>query len=283
MASILTAIARACMLRMTGAEGEPPLDSFYSRHFQSDAEARQYETGEYAPASYSSLLFEIECQQLQEVIAALRQAKPTLQCLDFASGTGRITAFLESHVDSVTGIEISPQMCEIARTKVRNARIVCTDILAPGAAIEGKYDLITAFRFFLNIEPSLRLAALRALANRLRDSDSLLVFNNHGNLWSHKPLLWPYHALRRLGRGRTVAGNYLSSRALLGLLPASGLQRVRTMGCGFYSPKILKLISYDKALSMERRIAGSRALSPWSVNQMYVTKLAGATAPAATV
>lgn len=250
----------------------------YSQHFQNDAEARQYEAAEYARLGYSSLLFEIECQQLQEVIAALRRVKPTVQALDFASGTGRITAFLENHVDAVTGIEISEQMCSVARTKVRQARILCADILAPGAAVEGKYDLITAFRFFLNVEPALRRVALRALAGRLRDSDSLLVFNNHGNLWSHKLLLWPYHALRRLGKGRAVAGNYLSSRRMLALLPQSGLQIIRTMGCGFYSPKILKLMAYDRALRMERRIAASRGLSPWCVNQMYVTKLAGRSA-----
>jgi SAM-dependent methyltransferase len=254
------------------------LNQSYSQHFRNDAEARRYETGEYAPFSYASLLYEIECQQLQEVIAALRQSKPTLQCLDFASGTGRITAFLENHVDAVTGIEISEQMCTVARTKVRQARILCADILAPGAAVEGKYDLITAFRFFLNVEPALRLVALRALAGRLRDSDSLLVFNNHGNLWSHKLLLWPYHALRRLGKGRVLAGNYLSSRRMLALLPQAGLQIFRTMGCGFYSPKILKLVSYERALRMERRIAASRGLSPRCVNQMYLTKLAASAA-----
>lgn len=244
----------------------------YSKHFQDTAQARQYETGEYAPESYSSLLWEIEQSQLAAVIQRLRRSRPHIAALDFAMGTGRVASFLETHADSVTGVEISPEMCELARKKVRRTEIVCADILSPGAKFEGKFDLITAFRFFLNTEPSLRLTALKALASRLRDRDSLLVFNNHGNLWSHKLLLWPYHFARRIGKSRSVEGNYLTSRQLLHLLPEAGLKLVDVTGCGFYSARILKLKSYDAALRAEKR-AASGALAPFCVNQIYITGL----------
>src|ERR1700677_4590820 len=118
----------------------------YSEHFQNTAEAAQYETGEYAPGSYSSLLWEIEQSQLSAAIQRLRQTRPVISALDFATGTGRIAAFLETHVDSVTGIEISPEMRELARKKIGRAQIICADILSRAIQVEGNYELITAFR-----------------------------------------------------------------------------------------------------------------------------------------
>jgi len=248
------------------------LSEAYSQHFQNDAQARQYETGEYAPGSYSSLLWEIEQAQLAAIIEKLKQSKRHINALDFATGTGRIAAFLETRLDSVTGVEISEEMCELARKKVRQARIVCANILSPTAKVEEKYDFISAFRFFLNVEPSLRLTALKALAARLRDRDSLLVFNNHGNYWSHKLLMWPYHVVRRIGKGRSVKGNYLTTRQIRRLLPGAGLNLLDVRGCGFYSNKILKLRSYDAALRAEQRAARG-VLSPLCVNQLYVVGL----------
>jgi SAM-dependent methyltransferase len=248
------------------------LPECYSNHFQAANQAQEYEKGEYALGTYSSLLWEIERMQLGSLIEQLRRSKPRIAALDFAAGTGRITAFLEKHVDSVTGIEISQEMCELARKKAQRSTLVCADILGSDSKVEEKFDLITAFRFFLNTEPSLRLTALRALAARLRDRDSLLVFNNHGNLWSHKLLMWPYHAARRIGKNRSVKGNYLTSRQIRRLLPEAGLKLLNVNGCGFYSGKILKLRTYNAALLAERRAAGG-ALSPFCVNQMYVAGL----------
>jgi hypothetical protein len=118
----------------------------------------------------------------------------------------------------------------------------------------------------------LRLTALKALAARLRDRDSLLVFNNHGNLWSHKLLTWPYHAARRMGKGRSVKGNYLTTGQVRRLLPKAGLKLLDIRGCGFYSSKILKVRSYDATLRAEQRAAHG-ALSRFCVNQLYVAGL----------
>jgi SAM-dependent methyltransferase len=250
------------------------LPKTYSEHFQNNAEASRYETGEYGRRSYATLLWEIEQSQLDAIIQPLRKSRPRIDALDFASGTGRVAAFLESRADSVTGIEISEEMCQVARQKVQRANILRADILSPGAPVEGKYDLITAFRFFLNTESSLRLTALRALAARLRDGDSLLVFNNHGNLWSHKLLLWPLHAIRRLGKRRRLTGNYLATSEIRALLPQAGLRLVGTASCGLYSAKILKLMSYENALRAERKAIGG-IFDRVCVNQMYIAKLSG--------
>ncbi|MGA2439496.1 MAG: class I SAM-dependent methyltransferase [Tepidisphaeraceae bacterium] len=84
----------------------------YSAHFQESDAARKYETGEYAAGTYSDLLWHIEQDQLRAIISDLRRVKPRIEALDFASGTGRITAFIEDEVDAVTGIEISQAMVE---------------------------------------------------------------------------------------------------------------------------------------------------------------------------
>ncbi|MGD0540345.1 MAG: class I SAM-dependent methyltransferase [Tepidisphaeraceae bacterium] len=245
----------------------------YSTHFQQSDSARKYETGEYAAGTYADLLWHIERDQLHAIVSDLRSVKPRIEAMDFASGTGRITAFIEDEVDAATGIEISQAMCDIAATKVKRAKIVCADILPAGAPVEGKYDLITAFRFFLNADPSLRLAAMKALAARLRDERSLLVFNNHGNMWSHKLLLWPYYRLKRMGKGRGTTGNYLTTGQLRPMLEAAGLRLNRVLPSGFFSAKAIRVAGFARTLRWEQRAAKSPLLGPLCVNQLYVANL----------
>ena len=245
----------------------------YSTHFQESETARKYETGEYAAGTYSDLLWHIERDQLRAILADLRSVKSRIEALDFASGTGRITAFIENEVEAATGIEISQAMCDIASQKVERAKILCADILSAEGQVEGKYDLITAFRFFLNADPALRLGAMKALAARLRDGQSLLVFNNHGNLWSHKLMMWPYYRLRQMGKGPRATGNYLTTEELRPLLEATGLRLNRVLPCGYYSTKAIRLAGFKRALRWERRAAKSRLLGPLCVNQLYVACL----------
>ena len=57
--------------------------------------------------------------------------------------------------DSATGIEISPDMVEIAQKYVKYASLQCRDITSDDAEIENKYDLITTY--CLNCSSSLLL------------------------------------------------------------------------------------------------------------------------------
>jgi hypothetical protein len=118
------------------------------------------------------------------------------------------------------------------------------------------------------------LPALKALAARLRDRDSLLVFNNHGNFWSHKLLLWPYHRVKRAGKGRGTTGNYLSHAQIMPLMHEAGLRLIRRIGCGFYSAKVIGTVGYDRATQWEKRAAEPGWRNRWCVNQMYVVGLA---------
>ena len=244
----------------------------YRKHFASAARAEEYEDVHLAGGSYADLLWEIEKEQLAAELSELRRTHSHIDYLDFATGTGRIIAFMEDKVDTATGIDIAQAMVDRAAGRLTRARMICRDITSDDAEPDERYDLITAFRFVLNAEPSLRLAAMRALARRLRDGTSRLIFNNHGNPVSHKMLVWPYHRLRRIGRGYQPEGNYMTNREARRLAHEAGLTIERSLGCGLLSGKSLKLLSYGRVLPLERRLARSRLFQPLGVHQIYVAR-----------
>lgn len=241
----------------------------YRDHFERSDSARAYEQVEYGSTSHSDLLWQLEKEQLDAVVARLRRAHDRIDYLDFATGTGRVLGHLENSVDSAIGVEISESMAAIARTKVTSP-VVCGDITTNTDLVSEGYDLITAFRFFLNAEPPLRTAAMAALAARLRDDTSLLVLNNHGNLWSHKLALWPIHALHN-GREYRPEGNYMSHKQVVALLDGAGLEVVTRIGCGVTPGRLAPHVSREGLLRGEQRMAGT-ALARIGVNQMYVVR-----------
>lgn len=107
--------------------------------------------------------------------------------LDFACGTGRITAVVAPFARETVGLDISPTMLEEARLKVPAARFVQGDVTSQSLDI-GRFDLITSFRFFGNAQDDLRIAVLRALRERL-EPGGLLLINNHRNPMSAAALL----------------------------------------------------------------------------------------------
>src|SRR5262245_50706863 len=131
----------------------------YRHEFISAGDAGRYDSVEYAPSSYSNLLWELEKPVLTAVVREFRKTHGRIDYLDFATGTGRVAAFLEHSVDVSTAIEISEAMVDRARLRLRRIELVCRDITDPTVAPDGCYDLITCFRFFLNAEPALRLEA----------------------------------------------------------------------------------------------------------------------------
>lgn len=106
--------------------------------------------------------------------------------LDFACGTGRISSFIDTTFGEpeIHGIDVSESMLSIAREKcVRAQYKVMESHDAVSFYGEKYFDLILAFRFFANAEPSLRLSVGANLSRLLRD-DGTLVINNHRNFWS---------------------------------------------------------------------------------------------------
>ena len=93
---------------------------------------------------------------------ALRYLEPSHRVLEFACGTGLVTLRLAPHVAHIRGIDISPQMVDIAREKARsvpNVEITNTDLFDP-CLKPGSFDAVCAFNVLLYL-PDLPAALAR--------------------------------------------------------------------------------------------------------------------------
>ncbi|OHB65428.1 MAG: hypothetical protein A2168_01675 [Planctomycetes bacterium RBG_13_50_24] len=171
----------------------------------------------------------------QEIILKILEKYFTgsdIHLLDFACGTGRITEFLENRVKTSTGIDVSGSMLAIAREKLKRTEIIEMDITAENILKPRKFNLITAFRFFLNAEPDLRSAAIKAIAELL-DEDGYLVFNNHQN--SGSPWIKLRYARHRKKNPEDTF-NVMSIEQMKYLAEEAGLKIVEIYPAGFFHP-----------------------------------------------
>lgn len=201
--------------------------SAYAELHKADWVPTHYDDTIYKEGGYDQFIWSIQRPVLAEAIQALTAAHRDLQYLDFACGTGRIIAAVEGIVGNSTGVDTSSQMLHYAEAKVRRSVLVCGDILSCPSIIEPEYDVITAFRFFLNTESSLRRSVMFALAARLRGPDSRLIFNIHG---SNRSILMATSAYRRLrGWGPATTMSY---REVTDLVEQAGLEVEHCYGFG---------------------------------------------------
>lgn len=171
----------------------------------------------------------------QEIILRILEkyfAGKEINLLDFACGTGRITGLLESRVKTSTGVDVSGSMLAIARSKLKRTEIVEADITTENVLESRKFNLITAFRFFLNAEPELRSSAIKAIVELL-DEDGLLVFNNHHSLGS--PWIKLLNA-RHLQKNPEGTFNVMSIEQMKELVENAGLEIVEIYPSGFFHP-----------------------------------------------
>ncbi len=160
-----------------------------------------------------------------------------IHLLDFACGTGRIAGFLEDRVTTSTGIDVSDSMLAIAGKKLHRTEIVNADITEENILKPKKFNLITAFRFFLNAEPDLRTAAMRAVAELLTE-DGCFVFNNHHNLGS----LWiRLLNARHLKKDPKGIFNVMSIDEMKSLAEGAGMEIIEIYPAGFFHPPNLPI------------------------------------------
>lgn len=117
--------------------------------------------------------------------------------LDFACGTGRILKIGASIFANSTGIDISPDMLELARERVPTARFYCTDVTGDIDLVQSSFDCVTLFRFLLNAEEELRENVLSWLSKHM-PSGALLIGDTHQH--SLSPMGIVTIIARRLGR-----------------------------------------------------------------------------------
>ena len=246
----------------------PEVDS-YREKFQSTDIARVYDEILYDSASYESLIWEMEKGLLLGKLEEFRRTHPRIECLDFATGTGRILSFLENVVDEATGIDVSAYMVERARQNVKCARVLHCDLTKVDPDPVAKYDLITAFRFIANAELGLRVSAMRSLTKKLRDRSSIIIFNNHRNIRSYKAFLRPMDRMRRPGGLYRTSGNFLSSEKVQDLVDAVGLRVRQVHGYGLLSGKLRPVLSFARQLEWERWLSAT-GLAMFGSCQLYV-------------
>jgi ubiquinone/menaquinone biosynthesis C-methylase UbiE len=129
---------------------------------------------------YRKMVWGWERDVLKNIITELGQEKAKIKYLDFACGTGRILGLLEQYVDESCGVDVSGSMLDVAEKNVKNSKLICCDLTREKRFADDTFDVITAFRFFLNAQQDLREDALQVI-NRIMKKDGYLVFNIHMN------------------------------------------------------------------------------------------------------
>ncbi|RAZ84382.1 class I SAM-dependent methyltransferase [Mesorhizobium hawassense] len=177
----------------------------------------------YQSGYYAALWEKIERPIVEDILASL--GGEGRKCLDFACGTGRITNVAAGFFDEVVGVDVSKSMLTSA-VPVGNANLLLRDITKK--PLRDTFDVVTAFRFFLNAEDSLRRDALSAIRGHLAEGGRM-VCNIHVNASSPTGL-----ASRLLNRalGRTVY-NTLSIDGMREFLTEAGFVVEKVISYGF--------------------------------------------------
>jgi SAM-dependent methyltransferase len=117
----------------------------------------------------AALWRKVEQPLLESILRPL--GGPERTSLDFACGTGRIAKVSALYFGSVVGVDVSEAML-LAAPVPDNVTLLCIDIT--NAPSQQAFDVVTAFRFFLNAEDALRRDALRAIYRHLREGGVLV-------------------------------------------------------------------------------------------------------------
>lgn len=189
----------------------------YSQSHLGDNRGQVYDDKLFAGRKHSAAVWQIEKYLLDAII----KDKPGGSYLDFACGTGRVAEHLETKFREPFGLDISPDMLKIAEERLRAAKIMERDILEQGVGdLENKFDVITAFRFFLNAEDELKGQAIKKIKQMLRPS-GFLIFNIHQHSFSLDFLI--ENLKRAVAFKRRSIGNWMSHRQVNDLVSGASL------------------------------------------------------------
>jgi SAM-dependent methyltransferase len=157
--------------------------SVYSEHYQREATSgAAYDRS--LGNRFELALHELEGRELRELFRRLRDSDPHTRYLDFACGTGRILAVFQDLIRDKVGVDTSDGQLAVARRKVPDAVLIKGNVVTDPDLLGGRrFDLITCFRLFLNLEPEYRVPILQALRGLLAPGGHLIV-DNHMNRYS---------------------------------------------------------------------------------------------------
>lgn len=186
--------------------------------------AIEYDNG-WSDGSTYNLLWKIEQNILLDEMEKMHIYPKSV--LDFACGTGRILSFLEKYIDCCTGIDVSNKMLSIAQKKCHKSRLVLGDLTRDPKLIQDKFDMVTAFRFFLNAQEDLRQNAMTSIRSIMKE-DGYLIANFHFN-----PISLTGFIQRTLNKFRNIERRMLSVENAIKMFESSGFEVESIRGYGY--------------------------------------------------
>lgn len=188
--------------------------------------------------------------------------------VDFACGTGRIMEFVGHRFNSPTGIDVSAPMLDLARSRSPQALLIQGDVTVDPDLAPGPFDLITAFRFFLNAEPPLRTQVLTWMRKSLRPGGAV-VANFHLNPASLRG------RYLRLRTARASRPTMMSINEACNLFSGHGFTVCQVLGYSFLPYRregTTMLAPYVRRL-VETHLAGKRMMLPVAGSFIVVASL----------
>lgn len=241
----------------------------YDKWFLSEDIAAQYEGLYDRPSTYDSAIWGIEKRILDYVIEKYVPSPCRRTYLDFACGTGRVLSHLEKRFQRVFGVDVSPHMVAFAQQKTNCAEILVGDIVKDSSMLPGPFDVITAFRFFLNAEDALRTRALIALKARMH-AGSILVLNNHGSGWSLRSLT--IRLQRKLHKSHACE---VRQRQFEEMLRTCGFEIVERIGSAILTQGTRNLLGFRITQFIEEFGYRTKIAKWLGSDQIYVVRIRG--------
>jgi SAM-dependent methyltransferase len=246
----------------------------YQERFERTADVESYALKEYGPDSYSSFIWDLEKPLLQSILARQRSQCGRIRQLDFACGTGRILSFTENLVDESEGVDISSAMISRAKQCCRKSKVSVGDIVRDHSLACHRYDVITAFRFFLNAEDSVRRAVLQALRARINNEHGLLVADVHGNSCSLRHLTLAYRKWRSKDLSSQLLGETMLAESgldeIVQFFRAGGFAVREHFGFGILPQFVYRTPAAFLARWLDRAFAASPLTKKISINLVFV-------------
>ena len=263
-------VARQILLRTIDVFSRFESNRGYSDFFGTDVNVENYERVTYSPYTYDTYLWELETARLVETLADLKHRNGRCRHLDFACGTGRILAATRGITEDSVGLDISDKMLAVARERVPGVALRQGDIVSNPDAVEGAYDVITAFRFFRNAEPSLRASVMAALAARLRGPAARLIFNVH---WMPRRPFWKRLVKGLLGRGSRDPTPSMSLSETRRLVADAGMEIESWHGFGLCPAWMNRSKRRAVARAVDRIAANLPVVKRFPQNRLFVCRL----------
>ncbi len=243
-----------------------------------DSHGKHYESVITTKADLAFL--EVERHFLREIHEKYFANKKDIKYLDFAIGTGRVASFFYDRVNQVVGLDTSTSMLEVAKGKMPNGEFITGNIAEDSSLLGGrKFDLITAFRLFLNLESENRTVLLGEITKNLNE-DGLFVFNNHMNRYSFMGMTaFILHHIFRMPlkteakKGKRGIINTMSEFEVRKMLSSKGMEIVKVYRYSFL-PAYKGFLPLPKSIYKGTELLLSKIplLNLFTKDQIYVCK-----------